>query len=271
MHTLIVIPARKGSSRFPGKPLAPVAGVTLLRRVIRVAERAAATAGADYLVATDDPDIAAHAREAGARAVLTPADLASGTDRAYAAAAGLEARADLVVNLQGDSPFTPPEHVAALIEAARSYDGHAVTPVVRLDWEALDRFRELKRLHPMSGTSCVADSAGEALWFSKQILPAIRDEAALRRASPLSPVLRHVGLYAYRFAALEAFVRLPPGRYETLEGLEQLRLLENGLRIRVVEVAPPRISISGIDTPEDVRLAEALIAAQGDPYTETSA
>jgi 3-deoxy-manno-octulosonate cytidylyltransferase (CMP-KDO synthetase) len=108
---------------------------------------------------------------------------------------------------------------------------------------------------------------GQALWFSKAILPAIREEQALRDAGPLSPVYRHLGLYAYRLDALERFEATPPTPYEQLEGLEQLRFLEMGFTIQTVEVAPPSHAMSGIDTADDVRLAEELIARLGDPHT----
>ena len=104
------------------------------------------------------------------------------------------------------------------------------------------------------------------MWFSKTILPAIRDEADRRAAEPLSPVYRHLGLYAYRLDALEAFEATPPTPYEVCEGLEQLRFLEMGLDILTIEAAPMRHAMSGIDTHEDVALAEALIAQLGDPH-----
>jgi 3-deoxy-manno-octulosonate cytidylyltransferase (CMP-KDO synthetase) len=140
------------------------------------------------------------------------------------------------------------------------------TPVVRLSWDALDALRAHKRQTPFSGTTCARTSDGRALWFSKTILPAIRDEAALRAAGLTSPVWRHVGLYAYRLAALEAFEAAPASELERLEGLEQLRLLELGLHIDAVAVEPAAFDISGIDTEADIVRAEALIAQYGDPH-----
>jgi 3-deoxy-manno-octulosonate cytidylyltransferase (CMP-KDO synthetase) len=104
-----------------------------------------------------------------------------------------------------------------------------------------------------------------ALWFSKTIIPSIRKEAALREASGLSPVWRHIGLYGYRMQALEQFASLPVGEYEALEGLEQLRFLENGMSIMSVAVDPGATAMWGIDTPEDAAFAERLIAEHGDP------
>ncbi len=267
MSDLIVVPARFGSKRLPGKPLVAIAGRTLLERVVRVARKAAGMAGGcELVVATDDARIAAHARDLGCEVAMTSADISSGSGRACAAAAMRPVRPGIVVNLQGDAPFVPAEMVAALIAAARASDAACVTPVVRLDWPALDAMRAHKARSPFSGTTCARRPDGKALWFSKAIIPAIRDEAALRAAGPLSPVFRHLGLYAYRLDALERFEATVPTPYEQLEGLEQLRFLEMGLDIQTVEAAPPAHAMSGIDTAEDVALAEALIRRLGDPY-----
>lgn len=264
---LIVIPARFGSKRLPGKPLIDIAGHTLLERVVRVARNAADLAGnCDVVVATDDTQIAAHAEMLGCDAVMTSPDISSGSGRACAAAQLRDRHPEVVVNLQGDAPFIPAAMVASLVEAARSSDAACVTPVVRLDWQALDAMREHKARSPFSGTCCVRRQDGRALWFSKTILPAIRDEIALRKTEATSPVFRHLGLYAYRLDALKRFDAAPPSRYEVLEGLEQLRFLEMGLAIQTVEMAPPSHAMSGIDTMDDVAVAEKLIARLGDPY-----
>jgi 3-deoxy-manno-octulosonate cytidylyltransferase (CMP-KDO synthetase) len=264
---IIVIPARFASKRLPGKPLISIAGRTLLERVVDVARRAAALAGdCDVLVATDDPRIEAHAVALGCPVAMTANSIQSGSGRACAAAKALAGRPEIVLNLQGDAPFVPPAVVADLLAAMRTSDAACVTPVVRLDWPALDAMRSHKRDAPFSGTSCVRAKDGRALWFSKAILPAMRDEGDLRAGSPLSPVYRHLGLYAYRLDALERFEATPPSHYERLEGLEQLRFLEMGLAVQTIEVAPPPHAMSGIDTEADVTLAEALIERWGDPY-----
>ena len=269
MRALIVVPARYGSSRLPGKPLLPINGRTLLERTVDVARvAAAAEATTDVVVATDDARIAAHAAEIGVRSVMTDTSIASGTGRALAAADLTHPRPDIVVNRPGDAPFTPPAAVARLIAALRAPGGTCdmATPVVPLDWEALDAMRAAMAVTPFSGTTCIVTPDGRALWFSKSILPAMRDEAGFRARGAPCPVLRHVGLYAYRYAAIARFEALGVSRYEALEGLEQLRMLEAGLVVQAVEIAPPRLSMSGIDSPEDLARAEALIAAHGDPF-----
>ncbi|HBX92270.1 MAG TPA: 3-deoxy-manno-octulosonate cytidylyltransferase, partial [Hyphomonas sp.] len=129
-------------------------------------------------------------------------------------------------------------------------------------------FRAHKKTTPFSGTTLAHDAAGRALWFSKNLIPAIRKEDALRQQGDMSPVCRHIGLYAYRLPALRKYVSLPEGHYEKLEGLEQLRFLENGMSVQCVEVESDTIAIPGIDAPEDVALAERLIATHGDPLKD---
>ncbi|MCJ2185006.1 3-deoxy-manno-octulosonate cytidylyltransferase [Novosphingobium sp. 1949] len=264
---LIVVPARYGSTRLPGKPLARIAGRTLLERVVAIARAAADLAGnCGFVVATDDARIAAHAQALGAPVAMTLADLDSGSARAYAAALQCPVPPAHVINLQGDAPFIPPAIVAGLLAELRASGADVATPVYPLDWARLDRLREHKRTAPFSGTTCVRDAAGRALWFSKTILPALRGEGALRAAGPMSPVWQHLGLYGYRLEALAWFAQALPGHYETLEGLEQLRFLEAGRSIATLAVTMPGHALSGIDTREDLAAAEAAIARLGDPF-----
>ena len=239
----------------------------MLERVVAVARTAADQAGdCDVVVATDDARIADHARAIGAEVALTQAALDSGSARAHAAACARPSPPALVINLQGDAPFVPPAVVAGLIATLRGSGADVATPVYQLSWDRLDRLRQHKLTSPFSGTTCVRDEQGRALWFSKAILPAIRSEDALRKAGPLSPVWQHLGLYGYRMSALAWFAAAPQSRYETLEGLEQLRFLEGGKTIATVEVEQPVHAMSGIDTPADLALAEAAIARFGDPF-----
>lgn len=266
---LIVIPARYGSTRLPGKPLHPIAGRMLLERVAAIAVAAARQLGdAEVLVATDDERILTAARRLGLEAVMTASEISSGSGRALAALKATGRSAGLVVNLQGDAPFTAPEHIVEIVQAARGSAADVTTPVVQLDWARLDALIAHKQTTPASGTTCIRDSAGRAVWFSKTVLPFMRKQAELRAAGPMSPVLQHIGLYCYRTPALEAFEAAPQSAYEQLEGLEQLRLIELGLDIRAVIVRPAPITMSGVDSPADVERAERLIGEVGDPFVD---
>jgi len=264
---LIVVPARFGSTRLPGKPLLPIAGRSLLERVVAIARVAAAQAGnCSIVVATDDHRIADHAAALGVPCAMTAHDIDSGTLRAHAAAHQLSSPPARVINLQGDAPFIPAAIVAGLLNTLRAGTADVATPVYALDWPRLDRLRAHKQTVPFSGTTCARAADGRALWFSKSVIPALRNEAALRAASPLSPVWQHLGLYGYTLAALDWFAAAPPGIYEALEGLEQLRFLEGGLRVDTVEVEVPAHVLSGIDTPQDLAKAEEAITRYGDPF-----
>lgn len=262
MKTAIIIPARYGSTRFPGKPLVKIAGQSMLSRVVDVAREAAAQINNVTLaVATEDARIEAHCAEIGVQCVMTSDGCKTGSDRVLEAAQQLGGDFDFVVGLQGDAPFTPAEAPFKMLQAFISDPAiEVVTPVVRLRWAELDALRISKQTTPFSGTTCVTDAKGKALWFSKNILPAIRKE---NRAEEYSPVQQHIGLYGFRFDILKKFVTLPEGHYERLEGLEQLRLLENGISIQTVTLeVDAGLAQAGIDSPEDVTRAEKIFAAR---------
>jgi 3-deoxy-manno-octulosonate cytidylyltransferase (CMP-KDO synthetase) len=267
MKSVIIVPARYGSTRFPGKPLALIAGKTMLERVCAIAQHAAKDSGnTEVIVATDHQIIMEHAASLGVKSVMTPEDCPTGTDRALAAIAQLSYKPDFIINLQGDVPLTPPDFVKALLdEVTQDKTVQLVTPITQLSWEELDRLRANKQTTPFSGTTVTIDKHRNALWFSKNIIPAIRKENEQRKTDKLSPVYRHIGLYGYRREMLETYVTLPQTPYENLEGLEQLRMLENGYPIRTVIVNyRGRASMSGVDTPEDAARAEALIKIHGE-------
>ncbi len=259
----VIIPARYGSTRFPGKPLAPLGGKPVIRHVFDNAQGAATgRAGITVHVATDDARIEEYCKQHAIPVIMTAEDFISGTDRVMNAASQLPERPDFVLNLQGDAPFTPADFIAAVIDdylAEPSID--IVTPVTQMTWAQLDTLRQNKLTTPFSGTTVTLSPERRTLWFSKNIIPAIRKEENWRAASPISPVYRHIGLYGYTYAALERYVELGPSAYEILEGLEQLRALENGLSMRgvVVDYAG-RPSMSGIDSPEDLARAEKIFA-----------
>ena len=269
MADLIVIPARYGSTRLPGKPLREIAGRRLIERVAALAIAAARELGdIEVVVATDDTRIRDAVAGLGLEAVMTDSAISSGSGRALAAAQATGRQPELIVNLQGDAPFTSPAHIVEIVRAARASAAAVTTPVVQLDWTRLDALRAHKLTTPASGTTCIRAADGRALWFSKQILPFVRGEETLRENQPLSPVLQHIGLYCYRRAALDAFEAAPPAPYEVLEGLEQLRLIALGLEIQAVIVPPAAITMSGVDSPSDVTRAEQLIATHGDPFID---
>ncbi len=236
----VIIPARYGAQRFPGKPLADLAGSPLVAHVV---ERALRAGGVHAVaVATDDERIARAAEKAGAIAIMT-GEAATGTDRVAAAARKLSPRADVVVNLQGDEPLIEPGAIEALVRAMS--DGVEMGTLARpLDPEELERPQVVK---------VVTDLAGDALYFSRAPIPH-------RRAGGASLAARaHVGIYAFTASFLETFASLPPGRLESEESLEQLRALEHGHRIRVADTDYRGF---GIDTPEDLERARALLAAR---------
>lgn len=264
MNIAIVIPARYGSTRFPGKPLAKIGDQTMLQRVVDVAKKAAKKYNnVDVMVTTEDQSIAAHAEEIGVTCIMTSANCPTGSDRVLEAVKKSDNTYDFVINFQGDAPFTPPDILSEMIKYIQSESAiEVITPVHQLSWEELDTLKETKKTTPFSGTTVVKDENGKALWFSKLIIPAIREED---RNAKRSPVFQHIGIYGYKLETLETFVSLPQSHYEQLEGLEQLRLLENGISIQTVEVNIPAGTLqSGIDSPEDIERAEALLAARGE-------
>lgn len=266
MKIAIIIPARYNSTRFPGKPLAMLCGKTMLQRVVEIAKNAILEfSSSTIVVATDDERISAHCDDIGVRWVETSPSCATGTDRVESAVEKLGGDFDFVLNLQGDAPLTPSDFIAAMIRSFHDSPCDIVTPVVQLDWIELDKLRERKRVTPFSGTCAVFNhKTGDALWFSKSIIPAIRDESRLREEGSKSPVYRHVGLYGYSRDMLRRYGNLPKGTYEMLEGLEQLRALEHGFKIRCVLVDYKGWpSMSGVDSPEDLALAESLLLSTG--------
>jgi 3-deoxy-manno-octulosonate cytidylyltransferase (CMP-KDO synthetase) len=260
--TLIIIPARYESSRFPGKPLYKIAGKTMLQHVCTTAMRVAQRyPGVDVLVATDDERIYTHAHEIGVTAVITPKTCQSGTDRIIAAISELPVTPNAIINLQGDTPLTPEIILQAMLEKLHTAQAELViTPVVQLTWSQLDILRQSKITNPFSGTTAIVNEQNKALWFSKQIIPAIRTEKQLRTNSELSPILQHIGIYGYTLDMLQTFSTLPLGKYEELEGLEQLRFIENGYTISTVQVQIPDLNAwRGVDTKEDAKFVESIL------------
>jgi 3-deoxy-manno-octulosonate cytidylyltransferase (CMP-KDO synthetase) len=235
-----VIPARLQSSRLPRKVLREIAGRPMLCHVYERARQSGVLG--DVLVATDADEVIAACRGFGIPAVLTSADHPSGTDRVWEVA---QARsADVYVNIQGDEPLITPGHVARLVEPFRA---RPETEVSTLCIEAT-----AEEIASPSVNKVVFGTGGRALYFSKFGIPYDRDGRGVTR-------YKHVGLYAYRKAALDRFHALPPSILEQSEGLEQLRFLEHGVSITVMETTEPTI---GVDTEEDLKAVEAYLAGR---------
>lgn len=243
MNILGVIPARYGSSRFPGKPLVPIAGKPLIQRVVEQCRKA--TSLTDVIVATDDERIAAAAREF-CRVEMTRADHPSGTDRVAEVVRRFDC--DAVVNVQGDEPLIDPHVIDGVAQALRECEmSTAATPI-----------RDPAAVQNPAVVKVVTATTGRALYFSRSPIPHVRDRPANPGAILTTfPFLRHLGIYGYRRQVLLQLVQWPVSTLEQAEKLEQLRALENGLQIAVVRVEDEGI---GVDTPEDVERVEALIA-----------
>ncbi len=258
MRTVILIPARFASTRYPGKPLVELRGPDGVSKSLirRTWEAGMAVPGvAEVHVLTDDDRIRDAAHAFGASVIMTSSDCANGTERcAEALAQGL--KADLCINLQGDAPLTPPGFVTAMIDAMADSDAPVATPVIRCDDETLAMFRADRAAGRVGGTTAVFARDGRALYFSKEVIP-----FAAPGTTPV-PVFHHVGLYAYRPDALMSYARWAPGPLEMLEGLEQLRFLENGTAIACVEVSPGDRMFWELNNPVDVARVEAALAAR---------
>ncbi len=262
MKTAIIIPARYASTRFPGKPLTLIGGQSMLSRVVDIARQAADNIDdIEIAVATEDQRILDHCDKIGVRGIMTSDNCATGSDRVLEAVEKLDSNIEFVLGLQGDAPFTPVDAPVKMLKAIQDNpDIQVITPVIRLRWNELDKLRESKKITPFSGTTAILNADGRAMWFSKNIIPAIRKEETWREADEFSPVHQHIGLYGYRVETLKKFTSLPEGHYEKLEGLEQLRLIENNIPIHTIKLdVDAGLAQAGIDSPEDVQRAEDIL------------
>lgn len=242
MKAVGIIPARYGSTRFPGKPLHLIAGKPLIQHVwdrCQQAKRLAAT-----IIATDDERIAQTARDFGAQVAMTAADHPSGTDR-IAEAAAAEPDATHIINIQGDEPLIEPELIDELVDGmAGDLKTSMITAAVPMD--------DLSELENSNVVKTVLSKDGLALYFSRSVIPHPSSDSAV------APFYRHKGIYGYTKEFLLQFVRWSPSPLEQAERLEQLRALENGARIRVILTKDDSI---GVDTPEQATLVEQQILA----------
>jgi 3-deoxy-manno-octulosonate cytidylyltransferase (CMP-KDO synthetase) len=260
MSVLIVIPARYASSRYPGKPLVNLTGPdgdkSLIRRTWETAMQVAG--GHRVVVATDDERIATHATGFDAEIVMTSPACRNGTERCAEVAARF-ADAEVIVNLQGDAPLTPPAFVEALIRGIMADQNAAVaTPVLRCDGRTLAGLRADRAAGRVGGTTAVFGPDFRALYFSKEVIPFV---AGTFGPDDPTPVFHHVGVYAYRRAALASYVGWPEGPLERLEGLEQLRFLEQGKPVLCVQVDGMGRAFWELNNPSDVSIIEAILNA----------
>jgi 3-deoxy-manno-octulosonate cytidylyltransferase (CMP-KDO synthetase) len=237
----VVIPSRYGSTRFPGKPLAMLCGKPMIRHVWEAAR--GAKLASRVVVATDDSRIADAVRAFGGEAVMTSESCASGTDRVAEVARTLDV--DVFLNLQGDEPLMNPGVIDAVI-APLFADRGVVMTTAALPMDDMARFAD------PSVVKVVTDDRGDALYFSRAPIPHDREGRPVRWR-------KHLGIYGYRRDFLLGLAAMPPSTLESIEMLEQLRVLQAGYRIRVVDVALDSV---GVDTPEDLKLVEERLCAR---------
>ncbi len=235
---LIIIPVRLASTRLPNKPLVDICGKTMIRRVY---EQAVAADLGDVLIACDGEEIAAEAKRIGAKFVITDPNLPSGTDRIYAAFLAAKSDAEIILNLQGDLPNIDPKVIQAAAQAVLQHDCDIATVASKI------KNRE-EITNPNVVKIAIAES-GRALYFSRSAIPFSKENYA--------DFFHHIGIYAYKKSALEKFVKLAPSMLEQRESLEQLRALENDMKIFVKIVDTHPLSV---DTKEDLEMVAKLIA-----------
>lgn len=261
MSVLIVIPARYASTRYPGKPLVGLRGVSGETRSLieRSWQAAQSVSGVDrVVVATDDARIKDAAEGFGAEVVMTSSQCVNGTERCAETHDALGGGYEVIVNLQGDAPLTPAWFVEDLVAGLTKAPAAAIaTPVLRCDGATLNGFLQDRKAGRVGGTTAVFGQDNQALYFSKEVIPFTSKSYA---DDEQTPVFHHVGVYAYRPDALAAYPSWTAGPLETLEGLEQLRFLENGRAVLCVEVDARGRQFWELNNPEDVPKIEKMMA-----------
>ena len=262
MKTVVLIPARYASTRYPGKPLAKLRQKDGTHKsLIQMSwEAALRVKGVDAVyVATDDERISSVVQEFGADVIMTDPACENGTARCADAVQKAGIEADIIVNFQGDAPLTPPWFVEDLIESLKSDQNVGMaTPVLRCDQNTFDALKEDRANGRVGGTTAVFDASMNALYFSKEVLPYV-DPGKL--PNPI-PVFHHVGVYAYRPDALKEYISQQASQIENLEGLEQLRFLHIGMGVRCVEVDARGHVFWELNNPTDVPRIEAALEVQ---------
>jgi 3-deoxy-manno-octulosonate cytidylyltransferase (CMP-KDO synthetase) len=263
MNCAILIPARYGSSRYPGKPLVELKGAggackPLILRSVDAARRVAGISG--VFVTTDDERIADACTAYGVGVVMTSSACRNGTERCAEAVKQLH-DVDLVINFQGDALLTPPAFVEALIaRMEQDADALTATPALRLSAAEVRSLQAEEAAGRVGGTFVVTDNQSRALYFSKRLVPHLPSGSL---DGGMSPVRLHVGVYAYRPKALALYTKTAPSELELLEGLEQLRFLAIGIPVVVVDVAPPPFALRELNNPADVGPIEKALREAG--------
>lgn len=258
MKSVIVIPARFNSTRLPGKPLVLINGKSLIYRTWLIAKSVKNID--EVYITTDDHRIEEHALEFGAKVIMTLDNCENGTERIYKAIVNSNLSPEIIINLQGDAVLTPPWVIQSLLDEMMEDNTIGLTTLAtKMSREQCDLLIKSKNSGDVGGTTVVFDKNKNALYFSKAIIPFVRN-----KNSNDTFTYRHIGLYGYRYPTLEKYISLSPTTLEKSEGLEQLRALENGIPIRIVTVDYKGRTHWAVDSPEDVKTAEKLISIEGE-------
>jgi len=268
MDIFIVIPARYDSSRLPGKPLIKINGVEMVKRVANIASYIChVNPKCEYIVATDDERIKVFCNNQNINSIITSKECRNGTERCWDTVQKLNASPKLIINLQGDNPLCPPWVIQDIINEWQKVEADVYTPTVKLNWQEYDKLEKNKKETPFSGTTVLSDKKGFALAFSKNIIPAIRKPEQAKEKLDKSPITRHIGLYAYTYNTLKEYDNNEESVYEKnyIEGLEQMRFLYNGLKIKLVETNyRGRETTSGVDSEQDIVRVEEILNKYGE-------
>ena len=261
MKAVIIIPARYGSTRYPGKPLVPLKTREGKKSLIQLSWEAANKVSgiSEIYVATDDKRIEEHAVAFGAKVIRTSSKCKNGTERCAEAVSNVRLEAEIIVNFQGDAPLTPSwfvEEIIASLKADKSTD--MATPVLRLDRKSYNLFFEDRKSDRVGGTTVVFDKDMYALYFSKELIPFF-EISKIEQDKPI-PCYHHVGVYAYRKNILREYLSWPESKLEKLEGLEQLRFLSENKKVKCVEVSSRGNVFWELNNPEDVQRIEKVIS-----------
>ena len=261
MKAVIIIPARYGSTRYPGKPLVPLKTRKGKKSLIQLSWEAANKVSgiSEIYVATDDKRIEEHAVAFGAKVIRTSSKCKNGTERCAEAVSNARLEAEIIVNFQGDAPLTPSwfvEEIIASLKADKSTD--MATPVLRLDRKSYNLFFEDRKSDRVGGTTVVFDKDMYALYFSKELIPFF-EISKIEQDKPI-PCYHHVGVYAYRKNILREYLSWPESKLEKLEGLEQLRFLSENKKVKCVEVSSRGNVFWELNNPEDVQRIEKVIS-----------